>query len=197
MKEKYKEFIRISEKENYEEIFKSLKKPIVFSANPRYFSRYQPLKEMLIKFLNYHSSILVNKDIGYDLCQNEINDSAYYENIMKVQYLWSRHYISISRSNSKRFLVSQFINKVEFDEHYLIDTLMINYNHFFLQFIIKHHVAIQNDASFKKIVKSCFEFIYDIYESDKKSIGAVKELNDILKPLNHISKLKKFTLSDL
>lgn len=192
----HEDFILISDKENIGEIKKHFNYPIIIATGDIYNGNFNQMKEIITILAEYHSSIIYYKNIGYEFISKNNPIPDYKNEIKKIKEILGLHYWGITRANSKKLIVSSWLGKSEFDETYLHETLLINYNHSFIKFILTNYDIIKKDVRFKRIIKSVFDYIFELKVSNGINKDTLNKLNEIIDQLNEISKIRKLVLSD-
>lgn len=193
----YNEFILIVDKEDSESISLNAKMPVIIANETKYFGYYQNLSRIFVDFLGYSERVILIKGKYYKNFGLEPFDANYIKDLVTIKEIFGSYFFHCKPVNSKNLVVSIWQNKDEFadSDYYDDEEIYFNYNHHFIKYVIAHHIEIKNSAEYKKIIKSVFYYLQELAQEEFNK-DHIDKLNEIILPLNSVSKLKKFRLRD-
>ena len=196
VEQKYNEFIFVHSTENINDIKKASNLPMLLASGSAERGTYDTLYGILIRLFNYTPKLVVFENKAYQTFHKFQFES--YESInQKLKNL------SVYRIKDVQFFDSQYVavniykNKkmVKKSGRYFYE-LVINAAHPYLVFIEKNYSIIKDHAEFEKVIKTSFEIILEISEAERIVLKKIKELNQVLEPLNTIDKFWIFSVDD-
>jgi len=150
-------------------------------------------KNLLQHLLGFKCSIHCEGDKGYYVFEKTEDNNK--KQIKKFTNLLEYRYFEICESNSNKFLLTTANNQEDIGRYQMDFT--INFNHSFIQFIVKNNEQINESTEYKKILKESLDYIIGlIHGTSKINEAKLIPLNEILEPLNKIDKIKNFTCDD-
>ena len=194
--ENYDDFILISDKEDRANISSSICKPLIIANQSNNLGCFSEMSRIFTNFLEYSAQVVFHDGKFYKIFRKESNDNIYTEHLGILIDILDVRYFTFSKINSPKLFAHIWKNKEEFNHNYYADEdIYFNYNHSFIQYIIKNCIEIKRSSEYKKIIKSVFSFLVELNQKEIDSSN-IKKLNEITQPLNSISKMNKFKLSD-
>lgn len=192
----FTEMVIVSDKHNFIEISKNTKKNVLIANESEFTGIVSDLESLLIYLCGCGDYFLSDNGKYYRVYNWALEDEEYDESILKLKNGLGFHFLDISKFEASKLAINIWKNKGESEMYYYVDEeIFINFNHYFIQFILSNFDEIKNSSNYRKIVKSVFSYIYENY-SKIISGDFIRKLNEIVYPLNSISKLKKFKNSD-
>ena len=193
---KTKEIILISDRENVKEISSRTEFYFLTCTGEKYEGTYNSVKEILIHILGWTNSIINISERNYEIITESKSYSIDENDLKKLKNIFGHFYMNLIRATSKEFFVSVWINKKEFATEYYKDEFLFNFNHPFCTFILENYEKINATDDYKKVIKAAYKYLYELKLNSKLHKNSLKEVNDILIPLNSLRSFKKFTLRD-
>lgn len=191
----YKEFMLVSEKENYEHISKDYKKPIVLAKGYGYFGIFRQFQFILEKILSLKPEMLFIEDKGYLVFYKRVQ-IEYKDPLDDYRLSVGYPFDSTLSSNSKKLVISQWANKKEFVNIHEDNLFSLNMNHWFMKFITSQKKEIKSQEDGLKVVETIFEIIRDLIRVKKNKEQLIEKINQISKQFSLLKGFEKFKVDD-
>lgn len=196
IEERFTSFVVASILEDKHEIQKRTNLPVVLTTVYGETGTYQTIYYIFRKLYNFTPKSIICEDKVVQILYKGDYDSYKSTNLVFRD-------LSIYRINDVQSVDSQYVSiKISKNKKELTSTGMyysdqiINKEHPFIKFIIKNHQIIKGNTEFEKIIKSSIELIREINDGKRIVLKKIKELNQIIKPLNNIEEVCVFKTDD-